>query len=309
METLDYQSVRCGFHSEQPLRVSKSSSHLPLTGEVPLSKSLSVILKDRTVYTRPLVKSLKRLFRKIVNREIRVLRRSGVIQLFSNRSGKKIQKSEIPVFKAITLQDIKDFFQAIVKYGARLRDRIGRRLSAKYKVKWVLDREDNEAFLSRKRRILETSMRKYGEGLEDTVRDILVGAASETKRPTMTEIARRIKVAALGHAGVLGENVAKRIAATEMASFQNYGMYQAYKKAKIKRIKWTSIIDSRTRPAQRRVPRANHIVIDGRETDLGVPFIMPITNQPMLYPGDPMGSIYDIVNCRCTVVPVPKPKR
>jgi len=268
------------------------------------TKKVSATLRERNSYSVPLTRSLGREFRKIVNSEINKLQRSGVLKLFSNRSG-RIVKADVLVIKTITLRDIKKLIDNVLKYGSKISSRLGKKYLRRYKgAKWSLDKNENEAFLARKRAILSYSFEKHGKDLDDTIRSILSSASNETKRPSVSEIVSRIKKATLGISGVLGENVAKRMAVTEVASFQNYGAYNAYRIAKVARIKWVSVIDSRTRPSTRKVPRADHVVIDGRETTLGVPFSMPITNIPMLYPGDPSGSVNDIVNCRCTIFPV-----
>ena len=266
-------------------------------------KKISTTLRERNAYAIPLSQVLTREFRKLVNDEISKLQRSGVLKLFSNRSG-RIRKQEVIIEKAISLSSIKRIVDRIVKYGAKVRDRLGKKyLKSISKESWSLDENANDAFVARKRKILSDTLQRYGKDLDDTIRDVLATAATETRRPSISEISARIRAAALGLSGILGENVAKRIAETEVASFQNFGAYNAYKIAKVKKIQWVSIIDGRTRPGKRAVPRADHIAINGAEVDLGSPFDMPITNTPMLYPGDPKGSVHDIVNCRCTIIP------
>lgn len=299
METLDIYESSCAAHEH--LVITKSAKERSV--RLYTTKKVSSTLRERNSYSVPLTRSLVREFRKLVNREINKLQRNGILKLFSNRSG-RVRKSEILISKAVTIQDIKNLVDNVLKYGGKVRDRLGKKYLRNYKgAEWSVDRTENDIFLMRKRNILSNSFEKHGRDLDDAIRLVLSSASSETKRPSVSEISARIKRAALGVSGVLGENVAKRIATTEVASFQNYGAYNAYRIAKVPRIKWVSIIDSRTRPGTREVPRADHIVIDGRETTLGVPFSMPITNIPMLYPGDPSGSVNDIVNCRCTILP------
>ncbi len=300
MENLDAHQHCCP--TDTSLLIEKSLSSR--SGDFYTAKKISSTLRERNAYAIPLTRSLNRQFKKIVSSEISKLQRNGVLKLFSNRSGRRVQKGEVVIEKTITLNDIKKLVDNVLKYGEKVRDRIGKKYLRPYKEsKWSLDRQENEAFLERKRRILSDSFQRHGKDLDDAIRTVLSAASSDTSRPSVSEISSRIKRASLGMAGVLGENVAKRIAATEVASFQNYGAYNAYKIAKVPRIKWVSIIDSRTRPSGRSFPRADHIAMDGSEVVMGTPFSMPITNVPMMYPGDPAGSVFDIINCRCTIVP------
>jgi hypothetical protein len=54
-------------------------------------------------------------------------------------------------------------------------------------------------------------------------------------------------------------------------------------------VEWVAIIDTHTRPA--------HELADGQRQPLGSPFI--VGGESLQFPGDPMGSIDNTVNCRC----------
>lgn len=54
-------------------------------------------------------------------------------------------------------------------------------------------------------------------------------------------------------------------------------------------VEWVAIIDTHTRPA--------HEQADGQRQPLGSPFI--VGGESLQFPGDPMGSIDNTVNCRC----------
>ena len=84
---------------------------------------------------------------------------------------------------------------------------------------------------------------------------------------------------------------AKRIAVTEINSARNNGMFDEYKIQGVTTIEWVSKFDGRT--------RHSHMSMFGERTILGQPF-----SNGLLYPGDPAGAPQEIINCRCTILPV-----
>lgn len=57
---------------------------------------------------------------------------------------------------------------------------------------------------------------------------------------------------------------------------------------------WLSTEDDRTRPS--------HVDADGQRTLLTEPF--RVGGAPLLFPGDPRGPAQEVINCRCTFLPV-----
>lgn len=82
------------------------------------------------------------------------------------------------------------------------------------------------------------------------------------------------------------------IARTEMTASANQGHLSAYRQAGVKRKRWLSELDSRTRTA--------HRLVHGQVVDLDDDFT--VGGEPMSAPGQ--GSPGNVVNCRCTVTPV-----
>jgi len=85
----------------------------------------------------------------------------------------------------------------------------------------------------------------------------------------------------------------KVIARTEMNGVVNGGSHAAYEQSGVEKKGWLSTFDSETRDA--------HVHADGEVVRIGEPFIM--TGEPLRFPGDPSGSPYNTINCRCTTEP------
>ena len=85
---------------------------------------------------------------------------------------------------------------------------------------------------------------------------------------------------------------AKTVARTEVLSANNAGTNFGYKQSGIvKKKEWLSTLDSRTRDS--------HAGMNGEAVALGKDF-----SNGLEYPGDPSGSPEEIINCRCTTIPV-----
>jgi uncharacterized protein with gpF-like domain len=57
---------------------------------------------------------------------------------------------------------------------------------------------------------------------------------------------------------------------------------------------WLSTVDSRTRPT--------HVAADQQRTLLTSPFI--VGGAQLLFPGDPTGPADEVIQCRCTMLPI-----
>jgi len=85
---------------------------------------------------------------------------------------------------------------------------------------------------------------------------------------------------------------ATMITRTEVLGAQNGGAYLGYgQSGVVKATEWMTAGDSRVRPS--------HRVLDGYI----VPFGRPFPNG-LLYPGDPMGAVEEVVGCRCATAGV-----
>ena len=89
---------------------------------------------------------------------------------------------------------------------------------------------------------------------------------------------------------------AKMIARTETVGAANFGSQESYEQAGVEEKEWLATLDDRVRDS--------HAALDGDVVGLNETF-----NNGLAYPGDPTGDAGEIINCRCTLVPVvPEPE-
>lgn len=84
------------------------------------------------------------------------------------------------------------------------------------------------------------------------------------------------------------------IARTETIKALNAVSYRLYDSWGTKKKEWLATGDKRTRP--------DHVIADGQVVAIDKPF--KVGGYEMMYPGDPAGAASQVVNCRCTVLPV-----
>lgn len=95
-------------------------------------------------------------------------------------------------------------------------------------------------------------------------------------------------------------NRAMTVARTETIAAVNAGVYRgavldAEQRGDVAPAKvWISTDDRRTRPT--------HVAADGQRTLLGSPF--QVGGAALLFPGDPRGPAAEVINCRCTTLPI-----
>lgn len=95
-------------------------------------------------------------------------------------------------------------------------------------------------------------------------------------------------------------NRAMTVARTETIAAVNAGVYRgavldAEQRGDVAPAKvWISTDDQRTRPT--------HVEADGQRTLLGSPF--RVGGAALLFPGDPRGPAAEVINCRCSMMPV-----
>jgi hypothetical protein len=95
-------------------------------------------------------------------------------------------------------------------------------------------------------------------------------------------------------------NRAMTVARTETIGAVNAGVYrgaqlEAEQRGDVAPFKqWISTEDPRTRPT--------HVAADKQRTLLSEPF--RVGGAPLLFPGDPRGPAQEVINCRCSLLPV-----
>ena len=84
------------------------------------------------------------------------------------------------------------------------------------------------------------------------------------------------------------------IARTEMLRAVNGGTMQGYTQAGVEKKEWLASLDGSTRDT--------HANLDGEQVRVSEPFTRG--SVPMRYPGDPSAPPEEVINCRCTLMPV-----
>lgn len=115
---------------------------------------------------------------------------------------------------------------------------------------------------------------------------------------TIDQIAQRIET----YENVGSMQRAKVTARTEVISAMNKGAIESYKASRVVPLKrWLTARDDRVRGLKPR-DAFNHVEADGQTVPLDAHF--DVSGEQLLYPGDPAGSPGNIIQCRCTVIPV-----
>jgi len=91
------------------------------------------------------------------------------------------------------------------------------------------------------------------------------------------------------------------IARTETTGGANFGAVELYQEAGIEKQEWLSSLDDRVRGGDA-ADEFSHIEVNGQVTKVGQYF--DVSGEQMAYPGDASGSAGNVVNCRCTVIPI-----
>lgn len=111
---------------------------------------------------------------------------------------------------------------------------------------------------------------------------------------SMSKIAARIREATDGVYDNMSKNRAKVIARTETMSSVNTGEFEVYRGEGVTKKEWLATQDDRTRD--------EHAAADGQIVGIDEPFT--VGGEALQYPGDPTGSAGEVIQCRCTVLPV-----
>lgn len=136
-------------------------------------------------------------------------------------------------------------------------------------------------------KVVEGQMRV--RGITATIREQLTEELADGLRlgESTSELSKRIQ-------DVMDASVARAdtIARTEMGIAYSSGKYVAMRSSGINQHEWLSAQDDRVRD--------DHAADDGEVVDIGKPF----PHSGLLYPLDPAGPPEQIINCRCTTIPV-----
>ena len=141
--------------------------------------------------------------------------------------------------------------------------------------------------------------------IRQTVSAVIRDANAETPKPSSSEVARRIRTTTLATdergAYALSSERAIVVAQTELTIAENTGAFEAYREAGVTEIEWLARTDGRS-------GSRHHERMHGRRVKVGEKFTLP-DGARMRFPGDPLGPVRHVVNCRCSVAPVMTARR
>lgn len=138
--------------------------------------------------------------------------------------------------------------------------------------------------------------------LPDEVYALIVGEIEQGLRDAegIPDITRRINLILTATGSERWPNRARTVARTETIGAVNAGVYRAAvldaeDRGDVAPMKiWISTDDPRTRPT--------HVEADQQRTFLTSPF--KVGGAQLLFPGDPRGPAAQVINCRCSLLPV-----
>ena len=249
--------------------------------------------KERTEFTRnleigagPLRRALRRLFLKIARRHVRELKAHGVLT----------QPGMQPIAKALDPTDMDELARILGLYTSRRARASARRAGKLVGAEYFMDTQGVEQFLQTKNEFLAAFQSRTLTAMERQTQEVLVQIAREGGASTRS-ITRRIMHRVTGEGGALSPGRADRIARTEMAQIDNYVKDDAFAAVGVKEREWLTIMDDRARD--------DHMDMDGKRVPVGEPFELPDGTR-MMHPGDSSlgAGPEQIINCRCTTVPV-----
>lgn len=165
------------------------------------------------------------------------------------------------------------------------------------------------SFLTFFERNVAEFLRRFGIGKIKTVRRAFFEYIRELlserleKEQDMREVARQIRKEV--NRPDFYKWQAERIARTESTGASNYAALQAADNSLFEMQKeWISATDKRTRTKP--TDEFDHLEMNGKRVALNAKFVFNGGVDELDYPGDPTGEAGNIINCRCTVAPIPK---
>lgn len=161
-------------------------------------------------------------------------------------------------------------------------------------------------------RLLDGAISSFAKGIEENARESFLWAVNPGW--AYRAIKRVVAEKGLGIDGAIDEVLAlgirrtyfsaERLVRTELSTALNAARYEALQDTGAIRLRWVTARDRRVRGSKPH-DGANHIAMDGVVIPMGGVFITP-SGSALRFPGDrSLGAKpEDIVNCRCTVVPI-----
>ena len=247
--------------------------------------------------SRPLATALRKFFTSIAKREVDALLDAGMLDVGALPQLAKSTR----IAKALTPDDVVLYADLISAFGVRRIDSAGKRIaSALAPGSWELRPELIDEFMLTKEIRIQEWMDGTNKQLAEDVRRVLGDMAQREPKPTGRETARALLSVTTEGGGAFSAMRADRIARTETASAENFGIYQGQIAAGVGEIEWLTITDGRQ--------RHTHDELDGQITKVGTPFQLD-NGRTLMFPGDPNGHPEEIINCRCTTAPVIKGRK
>jgi len=154
-----------------------------------------------------------------------------------------------------------------------------------------------QALNSQARGVSETTQKQ----INDEIRE--AAASNETIGEAADRVQRRLRQMADGDRDPdtdVSQSRARRIAQTSTTTAFERGQQTAFRDLDMYGMRWLSQRDGRV--------RGGHLEADGQQVRMGQPFqVGPDRSGPtenLRFPGDPKGSPANIINCRCTALPI-----
>lgn len=150
-----------------------------------------------------------------------------------------------------------------------------------------------------------TYLNEVGNRMSNTPDEVYGLIVAEVERGitegrSLDRVQADIRTILTASGGAYWRNRAMTVARTETIAAVNAGVFRAAELDAEQRgdpapfKQWISTDDKRTRPT--------HVAADQQRTLLREPF--RVGGAPLLFPGDPRGPAAEVINCRCTLLPV-----
>jgi len=143
---------------------------------------------------------------------------------------------------------------------------------------------------NRVKKFIDKKTFKFANEINETTKDKLKDVLSEgvDEEEGIDELSKRVADVFKIRKGMETE----RIARTEVLSTSNEATIEAYVQSDVvEKKEWLATMDDRVRDS--------HAEMNGKVVELDERF-----SNGLLFPGDPMGDPEEIINCRCTILPV-----
>jgi len=233
---------------------------------------------------KPLETKLRSLFMRIARRELKALLASGA------GAAIKPEIAKARIAKALIAIETAELKGLIRTFGLRRINSAGRTTATTLGAPGMaIQSEAAETFIAGRTALVDGMITPISEIIGTTAQEI-IGQAIVEGGVSTSELSRRLIGNWTGDGGPLSPGRASRIARTETAAATNYGKMEGYKAANVKRIEWVSMDDGNVRDSHD---------ITGETIAVGETF-----SNGLQYPLDPAGPPEEVINCRCTALPV-----